>query len=311
MTMLAVVSLLTTGCLSTDENGKDNNSSDENGVPSGKVTEKSSSNDLYGEAQLIGFEDNMFSVKGSANSSDDVEDWYAFTAPEKGQYACGLKYDSGNELTIKIYQQGNYDVGGNDGGRYTYSGHIPDAGYKEVNYPASSTLAFSTINGEIAKGSKSYIRVIADTTGGNTASYTLDCFSPTVYKDAVETGDVTEDKTLMNSYHRLALPIKFDSNTSIVIHGEVNSDTDKDDYYKFTTSEAGDYNITMTGSAGIDIDLSLYNLDETTHGSFNNSNSADAQGSFTAVKNGKYYLRVNGYSTGGATAQYTVHIFKP
>ena len=307
--LVLALALLITGC---SEKAKavdsDGIATDGKGKPklgSGSVEESSDSNGEYAKAQSVGFENNKFSISGSANSTDDTADWYVFSTPESGKYICGMKYADGVDFTAKAYHQGNSAVGGESGYTYQVSNADVDAGYKALTVPV---LAVSPVVYDIPKGDNVYIKVEASSTGGNTVDYKFECFSPSAYVS--QTGTIVENDNLINRYFASAQPVKFDSSNALSISGKGNSTSDQYDAYRFTTSIGGDYNITLTHDNGVDFDLKLYNKDKTVKSGISNSTKSSQSWIFSALSNADYYLDVQAYSTGGSTAEYTVSVVK-
>jgi len=310
MSLVAVaLSFSLTGCdiLSGDAAEKaEQAASEDSGIDSGTVKESSASNNEYGDAQEVGFENNKFSISGTENSSDDPEDWYIFTTPETGRYICGMKYEDGVELELNIFSQGHYNVGGSVGSMYSRAGtDLKDAGYKSANY---ALLATSDKISNIPEDDKIYMQVKALSTGGNTAEYSLECFAPSAYVS--QQGEIVEKNNFMNSYFITAHEVVLDSNSKLSIKGIGNSTDDKYDTFKFTTLLGGDYNVTLKHDTTSDFDVKLYNKDETVKENFPNGAKSTESWTFTALSNAVYFLRVEAYSTGGSNADYTVSIVK-
>ena len=264
-------------------------------------------NDTYERAQNVKFGDNgVLSITGTGNSSDDEDDWYTFTAPETGIYICGFKTEDPVNFDLNAYQAGHYSVGGSDGNIYTYSDNYKDAGYNEITW-------ISMPNGKkhILKGSKIYLDMHARSTGGNNVEYTIDCFLPSIYDKANQTGRVDENNSLINYYRISALPFTLDSSKNATIHGMGNSSEDRQDYYKFTSPVSGDYNITLQHDDTVDFDLNLYNKDDSrVEGVTYNGSTSPQQWSFTAMGDAEYYIKITAANTGGNNAAYTVQIEK-
>jgi len=301
---LAVIAVISLGFAGCGESGS-NDSTPSSDLGSGTVVESTASNDIYTKAQNVKFNNEVFSITGTGNSSSDVEDWYTFTAPESGIYICGIKYPNGTDFVLNAYHSGTSEVSGSDGSIYTYSDEIKDAGYSEITW-----IDMPDGNYTITTGSKIYLQMKANSTGGNNADYTIDCFTPTKYADTNQTGIVTEDNKLINSYQISAHQITLDSSNNVIIHGTGNSTEDKLDYYKFTTPLGGDYNITLTHNSSADFDVTLLNPDGSDKGGWSNGATSPEHWTFTALSNAEYFLKVDAYSTGGNDANYTIEITK-
>lgn len=280
-------------------------------IGSGEVVEASTNNDLSEFSQTVKFEDNKFSISGIGNSSSDPIDWYAFNAPEYGKYICAINYSDGSEASFNMYHEGHYDVSGDVGNTYTYSDEGGYGIYDEYNLAVradSYSGGWSTkpeIDFIIEEGSNVYIEVLMENSGGNSAPYTIECFTPTMLTSIHQNGNISENITLPNDDINVAHSIGMSSD-NLTLTGNVNSLNDQYDYFKFTIAQAGNYDINLTNEAGADIDLELYGADKSDIGNFVNTTEIIDSWTFSALAGGTYYLEVEGYSTGGVDSNYTI-----
>lgn len=285
-------------------------------IGTGEAVERAINNDIHDYAQIVNFEDNKFSVSGVANSSTDSVDWYAFIAPENGKYICAIDYVDGSDAGFNMYHQGNYEVNGNIGNTYTYSDATDLAIYDEYNIailsdsPTGGWDTKSDSEFEINSGNKVYIEVEMQSSGGNDASYTLDCFTQAFYANTLQTGIIDENTTLPNSNIQIAHMIELSVDNNLTLNGSVNSTEDQYDYYKFDVALGGIYDVNLTGNNSYDIDADLYGADKSDVGNFSNGSDSTDNWTFSALEGGTYYLGIRGFSTSGLDANYTVVINK-
>ncbi len=284
---------------------------DEETTSSSSGTETPSSDDVYTLASTVEFENNKFSISGSGNSSTDPQDWYVFTAPERGIYTCGINTQGNGNYFLQSTHEDDVIVGGTRQYLGNDTSSLTDSNYGKVLRVAEHN---NTVI--VEQGDKVYLKAYDKLSYSGDITYTLDCFAPTLYTNAHQTGTITEDNTLING---VAGPytMSLDSNNSATISGITNDTNDKTDYFRFQAQTSGDYNISIAHASNVVINASLGNGNNIGLTSISYGSSSTGNWAIKSLTVGSYYnLIVSGGSsngswhTNGVDANYTVTIEK-
>ncbi|MEA2018874.1 MAG: hypothetical protein U9N59_10540 [Campylobacterota bacterium] len=313
LVVVSALSLGFIGCGDEEEStspstGTETPSNSSSDLGSGDVDESSSSNDVYTLANTVGFENNKFSISGAGDSSTDPIDWYVFTAPETGIYTCGLNFDNNNaNYFLQSTHEDDEDVGGT-------RPYIGNGTYSNIDSAYGKVLRVAEHNNTtiVNQGDKVYLKLYHHLTESGRGLYTIDCFAPTLYTNAHQTGTITEDNTLINGVTG-PYTMSLDSNNSATINGSVSDFNDQSDYFRFQAITSGDYNTTITHTSDVNLGVSLGNGDNTGLNPSSNGSTATTQWSITPLVAGEYYnllVYTASGNTNGVDTNYTVTIQK-
>ncbi len=262
---------------------------------SGIVTESNVPNDIYTSAQELSFsEDGTLTINGVANSANDPIDWYkVVNINANGRYICAVEAPYHTTFSSSdVFWNTSTEVGGTEISGYGYGAYKHYSDGNNIIEQDSRDKYTSSIN-------TLFIEVHANDTQGNDTNYKYKCWTESAHQGTIQTGNIIENQ-VPNGIFQHAQKFNLDSNSNATITGTVNERNDKYEYFKFTPTETGTYNI-ITSDRNQFL-INLYNNDKSVISSNNDS--------FKLYANSSYFLKITASNTNNSNSKYIVKIKK-